>query len=253
MTEIVNSQKLVSRDGYEYEILRKYETNQYLIRFCESGNIQVVSNAVSNRRIIVVDHSRTKLYGIGVVIGTIDNPFSYQMEGYSIWAAMLYRCYGKINNINRPFVCNDWHTFGNFQCWYLEQLNWYKNQSYKGEKLCLDKDLLSNSTTKTYSPETCCIIPADLNVTLKRIAWVNGCPSGLNERKIKGLQRMYAKYANILQPIALSRLERLLSISMPKTQLKFKCRIWSEGKSISFDTIEDAIGFMSQLKEKYEK
>lgn len=51
--------------------------------------------------------------------------------------------------------CDEWLKFSNFH-------RWYSGQRYEGRSL--DKDLLGDGTL--YSPETCCLIPQQLNTTL---------------------------------------------------------------------------------------
>lgn len=85
---------------------------------------------------------------------------------YEVWYGMLSRCYN-VNN-SRFYcvgklgivVCKEWHNFQNFCEWYLKNI-W--TQEYN---LQLDKDILANINhleTKIYSPETCLLIPEDLN------------------------------------------------------------------------------------------
>lgn len=88
---------------------------------------------------------------------------------YNMWIGMKERClnknfcdyknYGK-KNIT---ICPEWLDFTNFYNWYI------KNLSYKKEKLSLDKDILCNIKhlkEKIYSPETCLLIPIELNCWL---------------------------------------------------------------------------------------
>ena len=65
-----------------------------------------------------------------------------------------YYCYGAKGVV----ICDEWKNFQNFAAWYEEN-------SYC-EFLSVDKDILANINhleTKIYSPETCLLIPEELN------------------------------------------------------------------------------------------
>lgn len=92
---------------------------------------------------------------------------SIEAKIYSILSKIKFRCYrnlGKdINNYyNKVLVCEEWHNFQNFCQWYLDNSKW----NTFGYELEIDKDILCNIKhleTKIYSPETCLLIPMELN------------------------------------------------------------------------------------------
>ncbi len=94
---------------------------------------------------------------------------------YVIWVAIIKRCYGR-NCKGHPSyqsyqskkvtVCEEWHRFSNFLSWAKQQPNITK----KGYSV--DKDLLHYFTEnhfegKTYSPDTCVVIPSFINNFIK--------------------------------------------------------------------------------------
>lgn len=84
-------------------------------------------------------------------------------KAYQVWRSMLQRCYDKKFHKDNPTyigcsVCEEWLDFQNFASWYVDHK--YGNLGYQ-----LDKDLLVPNN-KVYSPDTCCLIPRDLNVLL---------------------------------------------------------------------------------------
>ena len=91
--------------------------------------------------------------GIGKHKSNRHNPF------YRRWFAMLQRCYDETSTSYKPGkeVCEEWHNFQNFADWMEE--HWYE---VEGETMCIDKDILSKGS-KLYSPETCCIVPMEIN------------------------------------------------------------------------------------------
>jgi len=81
---------------------------------------------------------------------------------YDEWRHMLERCYNtKIQNKYPTYigctVCEEWHNFQNFAKWWRN--NYYNVEGYRTE---LDKDILIKNN-KYYSPETCCVVPSNIN------------------------------------------------------------------------------------------
>ena len=92
---------------------------------------------------------------------------------YNVWKGLLDRCYNRKSNRYNSYgakgitVCDEWHNFQNFA-------KWYENNNYEFHdyySLQIDKDLLSLKNNlcdcKIYSPETCLLLPQDLNIFLK--------------------------------------------------------------------------------------
>lgn len=104
------------------------------------------------------------IYGKGIndVNDYVNDNKGYRCPFYERWVSMLKRCYSlswlnKYPTYKGCSVCKEWLTFSNFKSW-MEQQDW---------KGCdLDKDLLVKGN-KVYSPETCCFIPKELNVSLQ--------------------------------------------------------------------------------------
>lgn len=79
---------------------------------------------------------------------------------------MLKRCYDPKYHNSRPTyigctVCDEWLYFSKFKEWFDK--NYRYDLEEQGIKLHLDKDLLSKDI-KTYSPDTCCFIPSEVNL-----------------------------------------------------------------------------------------
>ena len=140
--------------GYEFYKCRFLEYPCEVIK----SKYAILKGQISNPMYPVV-------YNIGYIGQGNYNKANYK-KIYEIWHSMLSRCYNK--NDSRfycvgklgTFVCKEWHNFQNFCGWYLNNL-W--TQDYN---LQLDKDILANINhleTKIYSPETCLLIPEELN------------------------------------------------------------------------------------------
>lgn len=123
---------------------------------------------------------RELVYGVGCFDG-IRGENNEQI--YRTWLWMLRRCYDEKTHERQPAyqsctVCNEWLLFSNFQKWYLSN-EWYDGQ----ERIHIDKDMLVKGN-KTYSPDTCVIIPQSLNCILTKSDAARGnCPIGVSYHK----------------------------------------------------------------------
>lgn len=74
-------------------------------------------------------------------------------KAYKTWKNMMYRCSGRKKGYDGVSVCSDWIDYKNFHKWFIEH-------DYEGAEL--DKDWLIKGN-KTYSPQTCLMMPRRLN------------------------------------------------------------------------------------------
>ena len=84
-------------------------------------------------------------------------------KAYEVWRDMIKRCYSEKSLAVNPSykgctVCDEWHNFQVFA-------EWYVNQEFYGLGYQLDKDILVKGN-KVYSPETCALVPREINVLL---------------------------------------------------------------------------------------
>lgn len=103
---------------------------------------------------------------------------------YSIWATMLKRCFYKKLKDSQPtykevICCKEWLLYENFYEWLCRQPNFDKWKNSK--RYALDKDILVKNN-KVYSPETCCLVPQNVNcLFLKREANRGDFPIGVRK------------------------------------------------------------------------
>lgn len=138
---------------------------------------------------IVVEFQDEYKYKIRTVYGnfksgSIKNPFAKSVCGvgitgdkyptringvkekeYDTWVKMLRRCFEN-NNEKHPTYkdatcCEEWLYYPNFYEWLHSQENFDK--WYNGCRWCIDKDIIKKGN-KTYSPDTCCLVPSNVNV-----------------------------------------------------------------------------------------
>ena len=112
-------------------------------------------------------------------------------RAYQVWYNMIRRCYCPDYQKRNPTyigctVDECWHDFQNFADWFYSQP--YGDKGYE-----LDKDILTPSN-KTYSPDTCCLIPQVINSLLLDGANARGRhPQGVDFHKPSGSYRSRLK------------------------------------------------------------
>lgn len=103
-------------------------------------------------------------------VGMVGKKYSPSVNGnktkeYQIWRDMLKRCFDKKEKKKCPtykdvVCCNEWLLFENFYEWLHSQSNFEK--WLNGKYWSIDKDILVKKN-KIYSPNTCCLIPQNIN------------------------------------------------------------------------------------------
>lgn len=96
---------------------------------------------------------------------------------YNAWHGMIRRCYcDKFLAKNKTYIgCSVSEEFLNFQVF----AQWCNQNGFE-KGLCVDKDIL-NPGNKTYSPDTCCIVPGFVNTILTDSHASRGdLPKGVN-------------------------------------------------------------------------
>ena len=91
-----------------------------------------------------------------------------ETKEYKAWSAMITRCYTKtlINGENHyrryenKEICEEWLLYENFYEWMHSQENF--EQLMKIKDIELEKDILYKGNN-IYSPETCCLVPHNVN------------------------------------------------------------------------------------------
>ena len=106
------------------------------------------------------------VFGVGIIGNKYPAKISnIHLKEYSAWHGIMQRCYDEKYKIKRPtyqdiMVCKEWLLYDNFYEWLHEQENF--KQWYDGKMWAIDKDVLMKGN-KIYSPETCCLVPNNVN------------------------------------------------------------------------------------------
>lgn len=107
-----------------------------------------------------------------------------QTKEYATWNGILERCFDEKYKTKEPAYenvtcCEEWLLFENFYEWLHSQENFEK--WYKGKRWNVDKDILVKGN-KVYSPETCCLVPTNVNNLFIKRDNFRGClPIGVTQ------------------------------------------------------------------------
>lgn len=107
------------------------------------------------------------VYGVGITgnkYPTRDKN-GIQPKEYNVWKMMLIRCFDETYKNKHPtyknaICCEEWLLYENFYEWLHGQPNfdkWLNNSGWN-----IDKDIIIKRN-KVYSPETCCLVPNNVN------------------------------------------------------------------------------------------
>lgn len=163
--KIVEGEKFTNVRGGWYSIVAVVDDDYALVKHGDKhGHVSLAKNK-DIRLGSVKNPYHPKIFGVGYMGVNKEDPFAKDSKTreYSIWYSMLARCYNRELQIKTPSyigctVADEWHDLQKFS-------QWYKSQEFNDCGYDMDKDLLSKER-KVYSPDTCCLIPKDLNTSL---------------------------------------------------------------------------------------
>lgn len=122
-------------------------------------------------------------------VGMIGNKYPTWTNGkhtkeYTAWSKMIERCFSaefksKQNTYKDVKCCDEWLLYENFYEWLHQQDNF--NKWLIEDKWSVDKDILIKGN-KIYSPETCCLVPKNINsLFVKCNSARGGLPIGVSK------------------------------------------------------------------------
>lgn len=150
----------------DLEILQYNGALSVDIMFVETGTVLLGVRAELIRKgTSIKDPMRPIVQGMGFIgVGEFKSKKGTKhTPEYSAWNSMLKRCYSEKVHERQPHyigctVCSAWLNFQTFAAWFVPRYS---------EGLHLDKDGLVEGN-KVYSPETCQLIPQELNNQLSK-------------------------------------------------------------------------------------
>ena len=184
-----------SKSGGKFEIIEIVDCNYVKIRFLDEFQFEKIVKKDLIRKNSVKNPYKPTIFGVGYFgVGPYRAKYGSAAKGarssveYNTWQNMLQRCYYDkcISRVsyNSVSVCNEWHNFQNFAEWYCSKAKIFKGNVVG--RLHVDKDIISKGTSSVYSPETCCLIPQEINAFF----------IGQNRHKVTGLPSSIIKSTN---------------------------------------------------------
>ena len=160
------------------------KNSDIVVEFQDEHRAKVHTNYSNFKRGLVKNPYYPMVYKVGIAgnkYKTVDENSKSTRE-YMTWYHIIQRCYSDRLKEKQPAykdikVCSDWLYYENFYEWLHSQPNFDK--WYYGKRWAVDKDILVKGS-KIYSPETCCLIPQNVNcLFLKREAERGEYPIGV--------------------------------------------------------------------------
>lgn len=175
--------------GCLMRIIEYIDANNIIIEFQDEYMAKIHTSYGNFRKGSIKNPYFPSVCGVGMT----GNKYPIKINGnlvkeYNIWRHMLARCFNKkFKEENSSYedvsCCKEWLLFENFFEWLHSQENfdkWLCN-----DKWAIDKDILIKGN-KIYSPETCCLVPLNVNNLFIKQSFVRGkYPIGVsyNENK----------------------------------------------------------------------
>lgn len=134
------------------------------------------------------------VYGVGMIgekyLCSDSNSEKWHTKEYEVWKNVLQRCFYEkkkktLPTYQKATCCEDWLLYDNFYEWLHSQENF--DRWLNGDKWAIDKDIIIKGN-KLYSPDTCCLVPNNVNVLFtKRDNYRGNLPIGV-KRNTRGFQ-----------------------------------------------------------------
>ena len=146
----------------DVEVTEYNSCQDVVVRFKDGTTKRTATKEL--RKGMVKNNFQPEVAGVGFMgegqYGCKNGRLSGSCAEYEVWRGMLRRCYDERNFANHPTyegctVDVRWHNFQNFAEWYTKQHGY-------AERWHLDKDFVVMGN-KVYSPETCTLLPPDIN------------------------------------------------------------------------------------------
>lgn len=151
-----------TNEGYNIKIIKQNDVYKRVVKFLDDHGyeVEVYTSTISSGKLRNPYHK--SVFGIGYLgVGdnvAVDAINRKSTKAYSVWNGIIKRCNSDkfINYINVK-VCDEWLCFQSFA-------NWYNKLYIDGYDMQIDKDLLQRDVVnKIYSPETCTLLPSNIN------------------------------------------------------------------------------------------
>lgn len=156
----------INHQGCLMKIIQYNNANDIMIEFQDKYN-KTVHTSYKN---FIKGNVKNSFYPMVLGVGILGNKYPSKNNGkhlkeYKTWNSMLRRCFDEKYKTNEPsyenvICCKDWLNYENFYEWIHSQTNFDKWQNNSWWQI--DKDILVKGN-KIYSPDTCCLVPINVN------------------------------------------------------------------------------------------
>lgn len=165
MSERLGEEKY-NKQGCLMKIVEYNGWDNVIVEFLDNQKTRIRTQYSNFLRGEVKNPYHPSVFGVGVV--GVKYPISIKskcVKEYIAWKSILSRCYNDKYKESQPsyknvICCNEWLSYENFYEWLHKQFNFKK--WLNGKRWCVDKDILVKGN-KIYSPETCCLVPENVN------------------------------------------------------------------------------------------
>lgn len=192
MTKFVVGTSFLTREGCLVTIVDYKSCSQvviehqdYKVHRMEVFSNQFMTGGIKNRY-------KPSVHGVGFLgIGEKSTRKDGKpTRAYEVWGGMLSRCYSEVEHKRHPTykdctVADEWHNYQNFA-------EWYEGSDYGSMGYDVDKDILVTGN-RVYSPETCCLIPPEINTAFVLPSKKSDCMTGVRFRYGKYVAEIKSK------------------------------------------------------------
>lgn len=164
--EIRFGEERLNNQGSLMRIVEYVNNSDVIVEFQDEYRGRVHTQYINFQKGGVKNPYHPDVHGIGM----IGNKYPSKIDGirlkeYIAWISILCRCTNKKlkekeSTYQDVVCCNEWLLYENFYEWLHSQENFDK--WLNGDRWAVDKDILIKGN-KTYSSETCCLVPQNVN------------------------------------------------------------------------------------------
>lgn len=179
-----------NNQGSLMKIVECLENGKIIVEFQDDYKFKVGSLYGNFKSGSIKNPFHPSIYGVGITGNKYPRSINCKMtKEYDTWIHILQRCFDDRLKEKQPSYidkecCDEWLYYPNFYEWLHSQPNFDK--WYHGKRWAIDKDILVKRN-KVYSPETCCLIPQNVNcLFLKREAERGNYPIGVRYKDGEG-------------------------------------------------------------------
>ena len=190
----------VNCQGCLMKIITYNNANDIVIEFCDKYKAKVCTSYGNFKKGNVKNPYYPDVYKVGILGKKYPSKINHKnTKEYTIWQSMLKRCFDeKYKKKQLAYAdvscCEEWLLYENFYEWLHSQPNFDKWKD--NEMFSVDKDILVKKN-KTYSPETCLLVPKDVNsLFIKQDRKRGGLPIGVSYCKEKN-DKKYRAYVSM--------------------------------------------------------